>query len=319
MDFSFGKNTVSNELGEKIGEFNLSDTNSIFKDDIPLYFGQWAVITDLKINSNSKFKNSEYAEKIINDLTLWAISSKKSGILFSIMSTKISGLSGDEIEFFYQGLGFRPSDFFPNFMEKKLLKPMVFNLFTALKRLGFHKEAADLREIIPSSITEDPLTVAVALRELNPNAFEGPDDDIEVDFDFIDRVLNRAGLYGFGGECGAAAVAINRVLFDNKGSLTAFVNKYLHDVKDRMVGHVVVKWKDSYWDSDREKSRLEMESFGSLDRYDSDYSFPKDVDETEVREIILSEEDVLDIFEGCNLNSMIEALNLAKEEVQSEL
>jgi GNAT superfamily N-acetyltransferase len=317
MEFSYGRHILKNEEKQAVGEIEISDPQSEFGPKAPFYFGEWIAIADLEIYP--EFRRLGYARKTMEDLIRWAELTGKSGIILRPMPDRRSGIKKDELKSFYREFGFRDCDTSPGLMEKKFFKPMAFNLFAALKRLGFHKEAAELKELIPDSIKEDPLTTAFAFGNLNIGAFVESDDDIEVDFDFIDRVLNKAELYGFGGDCGAAAVAINRVLFDGKGSLVAFVNKHLYDTEDRMVGHVVVKWMDSYWDSEGEKSRIEMESFGSLDRYDSDYSFPKDADETEVEEISLSEEDVLDIFEGCNLNSMIEMLSSAKEEVQGEL
>ena len=177
-----------------------------------------------------------------------------------------------------------------------------------------HEEAA--RDV--SSLRFDPLDLGFASGKLNLDTFSESGDDIEIDFDHIDRVLERAKVYGFGGECGAAAVAINRVLFGGKGTLIAFLNKFLLEEEGEMFGHVAVKWEDSYWDSEGEKQREMMEAWGMLDENDSNYNFTSEEDAYEVIEQILSESEALESFRGCNLESMIEALSSAKEEIQNE-
>ena len=185
------------------------------------------------------------------------------------------------------------------------------NLATQLGNMG-HEEAA--RDV--SSLKFDPLDLGFASGKLNLDTFSESGDDIEIDFDHIDRVLEKAKIYGFGGECGAAAVAINRVLFGEKGTLIAFLNKFLFEEEGEMFGHVAVKWEDSYWYSDGEKQKEVMEAWAMLD--ENDYKFPSEEDAYQVIEVPLSEDEVLESFSGCNLESMIDALNEARQDIENE-
>ena len=187
------------------------------------------------------------------------------------------------------------------------------NLATQLGNMG-HEEAA--REVV--SLKFDPLDLALAIRGISLEALPKDEDHIEIDFDYNDKVLDRAKIYGFGGECGAAAVAINRVLFGGKGTLIAFLNKFLLEEEGEMFGHVAVKWEDSYWDSEGEKQKEVMEAWGMLDENDSNYNFTSEEDAYEVIEQVLSEAEVLESFRGCSLESMINALSEAKRDIENE-
>ena len=85
--------------------------------------------------------------------------------------------------------------------------------------------------------------------------------------DEIKAVLELAyefGFKGFGGRCAAAAMAINRVLFQGKGSLVIAVNEALWS-KGRFVGHVVVEYGGVYWDADaKPKSQSDIDDWGDV-------------------------------------------------------
>lgn len=93
------------------------------------------------------------------------------------------------------------------------------------------------------------------------------------DFD-IEDVLQRAkeaGFRGFGGGCGWAAIAINRVLLEGKEEMSGAFNAAFWR-KDRAIGHVAVFHDGAFWDSDATpKSFEDFESWGMLDEHDPDY------------------------------------------------
>lgn len=99
-----------------------------------------------------------------------------------------------------------------------------------------------------------------------------------LDEDSITRILaaaRDAGLQGFAGNCGIAAVAINRVLFDGQGRIIAAFNEPFFD-HGRCIGHIVVEQPGTnppvYWDSDAlPKDWEQVESWGVLDDSDPDY------------------------------------------------
>ena len=54
------------------------------------------------------------------------------------------------------------------------------------------------------------------------------------DLDIVFQILEKAKIEGFSGACAEAAIAINNVLFDGKGTLVAAVNKHLWEKNGRM-------------------------------------------------------------------------------------
>jgi hypothetical protein len=91
-------------------------------------------------------------------------------------------------------------------------------------------------------------------------------------------ILHVAELKGWGGKCFPAAIAINRVLFGGQGELVGYFNRAMLEKHNRFIGHVAVRFRNQYWDSDgRPKAEDEIESWGMLDHLDDDY----DVDEDE--------------------------------------
>jgi hypothetical protein len=90
----------------------------------------------------------------------------------------------------------------------------------------------------------------------------------------IRAVLLRAremGFNGFGGLCGEAAVAINRVLFQGKGELVGAFNRAFLD-HEHLLGHIAVSVNGVLWDADAQpKTMDDIEHWGMLDPHDPDY------------------------------------------------
>jgi hypothetical protein len=83
---------------------------------------------------------------------------------------------------------------------------------------------------------------------------------------------SAAGFQGFGGRCAAAAIAINRVIFDGKAALIGGLNDAFLD-HNSLVGHIAVSHAGLIWDADgRPKSESDLESWGMLDPEDADYA-----------------------------------------------
>jgi hypothetical protein len=79
------------------------------------------------------------------------------------------------------------------------------------------------------------------------------------------------GFEGFGGNCFAAAIALNRVLFGGKGTLVAGLNEFFL-AKGHPIGHGAVLHDGIYWDADgRPKDADDIESWGMLDHLDPDW------------------------------------------------
>jgi hypothetical protein len=137
------------------------------------------------------------------------------------------------------------------------------------------------------------------------------------DLDIVFQILEKAKIEGFGGHCGASAVAINNVLFDGEGTIVAAVNKYLWEKSGRMTGHVAVYYKPdgSYWDTEGEKSWEEIESWGMLDHEDPDYGLPNEETGYEVIRLEPSAEELIEQFGGCSYPQKIGQLQRARNEV----
>lgn len=143
--------------------------------------------------------------------------------------------------------------------------------------------------------------------------------------DALDSILAEArsrGFNGFGGECGEAAIAINRVLFAGAGSFVAGLNVALHEY-DHFVGHfaVCIMDKTHGWlhvDCDgRPKNEDEIESWGMLDPEDSDwhefaqthgFEFTEEVAEGAAMFAFDDEDEVLRLMPGTGLDAKIAIL-----------
>jgi hypothetical protein len=90
-----------------------------------------------------------------------------------------------------------------------------------------------------------------------------------------DEIIRAAQLEGFGGRCGRVAIAINRVVFADKGRYVIATNPAINKHRGRLfMGHVAVEWKGRLFDAngiiDDEDT---MESWGVVDHADSDYAY----------------------------------------------
>lgn len=105
---------------------------------------------------------------------------------------------------------------------------------------------------------------------------------------------------GFGGNCLAAAIAINRVEFNNEGKIVAAVNRAMWNDRNRFLGHVAVEHEGKYYDWDFEpKDWEEIESWGMLD--EEEYADELTREECyDVEKLYLDDDlwDFIDIFYG---------------------
>ena len=90
-----------------------------------------------------------------------------------------------------------------------------------------------------------------------------------------DEIIRAAQLEGFSGRCGRVAIAINRVVFGDKGRYVIATNPHISEHEKRMfMGHVVVEWKKRLFDAtgviDDEDT---VEAWGMVDPHDPDYEF----------------------------------------------
>lgn len=87
----------------------------------------------------------------------------------------------------------------------------------------------------------------------------------------IAETIQAANFQGFSGNCGAAALAINEILFKNSGKLVgAFNSAFLKKGKPK--GHIAVLYENNFWDSDgKPKSWEDIEAWGMLDPNDPNH------------------------------------------------
>lgn len=96
-------------------------------------------------------------------------------------------------------------------------------------------------------------------------------DDLATTYAAIMAEAKSLGVVGFGGECFAAAAAINRVLFGGAGSLVAGLNAPLFEEAGQIIGHAAVLFRGACWDADgHPKGEDEIESWGMLDHQDAE-------------------------------------------------
>jgi hypothetical protein len=114
-----------------------------------------------------------------------------------------------------------------------------------------------------------------AYRSKTPSTQPPLTDDQRLDV--LGEALDR-GAEGWSGMCGAAARAMNRVLFGGKGTLVAAVNAYLWK-KGHVVGHIGVRYRGTVWDIEGTYEGDAIEEFmawGMLDAEDEDYGLPSE-------------------------------------------
>lgn len=79
-------------------------------------------------------------------------------------------------------------------------------------------------------------------------------------------------LDGFSGRCGAVAQAINEILFKSQGVLVMAYNEPFMNRHASFIGHVAVKYRDRYWDSEGEVDFEDLLAWGMLDPHDLEYA-----------------------------------------------
>ena len=90
-----------------------------------------------------------------------------------------------------------------------------------------------------------------------------------------DEVIRAAQLEGFGGQCGRVAIAINRVVFDDKGRYVIATNPAINEHRGQVfMGHVAVEWKKRLFDATGViADENTVESWGMVDHTDPDYDY----------------------------------------------
>jgi hypothetical protein len=90
-----------------------------------------------------------------------------------------------------------------------------------------------------------------------------------------DEVIRTAQLDGFGGRCGRVAIAINRVVFGDKGRYVVATNPAISAHRKRLfMGHVVVDWKGHLFDATGGiNDEHTVASWGMVDHTDPDYDY----------------------------------------------
>lgn len=119
---------------------------------------------------------------------------------------------------------------------------------------------------------------------------------------FSDKI-KALKIYGFGGQCGAAAIDINEKIFDGQGTLVAAVNEFWFE-RGRILGHVAVKYDGKYYDATGEIGEEELLAWGMVDPEDSDVNQESDSEFTEEDAFIsnlyeLSRQEVEKFFDLC--------------------
>lgn len=109
-----------------------------------------------------------------------------------------------------------------------------------------------------------------------------------------------SGLSGMGGDCGAAAIAINRVLFNNKASYVAAVNWLIWEKTKKIIGHVGVEHNGVIWDwegtFDDEEAREQFLSWGMLEVGDYPELLTNETEAMDAKIIPVTEQDIINSF-----------------------
>lgn len=127
-------------------------------------------------------------------------------------------------------------------------------------------------------------------------------------------------LHGFAGDCGWAAIQINRKVFDGKGVYVAALNNFWLE-RDRWVGHVAVHFGDRFWDTSGTIREEDFIEWGMLDPEDPDYDVPGwDEDAAYSADIFeVTEEEIRQKFDICTIQESSTPLQRLIESVVSEV
>jgi len=86
------------------------------------------------------------------------------------------------------------------------------------------------------------------------------------------EIIHSANLYGFGGQCGIVAFAINDVIFDGRGTLVVATNPHINRHLGRpFIGHVGVLYRGRIYDAEGRKDYEDFRAWGMVDPQDPDY------------------------------------------------
>lgn len=90
-----------------------------------------------------------------------------------------------------------------------------------------------------------------------------------------EKVIRKAKLHGFGGECGLVALAINDVVFAGRGTLVVATNWHIAKYQGRpFIGHVGVRVPNGdIYDATGIVDYEEFRAWGMVDNEDDDFSF----------------------------------------------
>ncbi len=148
------------------------------------------------------------------------------------------------------------------------------------------------------------------------------------DIQQIIKLGRQNGLLGYDGDCGQAAVAINRVVFSGRGTLVGFFNAALLE-KQFATGHIVVFYDGIYWDVDGYPKTMEiMEEWGISrvdDPFDRDLADQFDLEWTEAaalgtrRWIFVDETAVITGFRHDKIDLFVQILTNAKAQYNHPL
>lgn len=112
--------------------------------------------------------------------------------------------------------------------------------------------------------------IKTTLKEfLNEQNIHKSIDEVNNDWEVIDKIIEECKLDGWGGKCGIFAIALNKVLFKNKGSYIIVTNEHLWNKDVKWIGHVCVEYGGYLYDSNGVVDDIEkIKSWGQLNEED---------------------------------------------------
>jgi hypothetical protein len=140
-------------------------------------------------------------------------------------------------------------------------------------------------------------------------------------------ILEQAGelgLYGFHGECGEVAIAINEAIFGGHAELVAALNTPIWKREKRLVGHVGVRPPGfggdiRIWDAEGvfmgEEGYDEFLSKGMLDPHDPDYRFENEEEAYDAEIMTFTKDEIRTLLPWCGKHDPHEILREAVRRV----
>ena len=173
---------------------------------------------------------------------------------------------------------------------------------------GSKEELPEELKELPFRQTEQGFSFKASPEDLlaatNRSHLISEDYDFDYNPEHIKEVLAEANIRGNDAVCGQTAIAINDVLFDNNGKLIAIINKYLWKNFGKMVGRVVIKYNDDYWDHEGPKSFEEIAT--------------KDIEISDVEVFEINKKQIKQYFSDCNTIAITKKLELAQRNVENK-